>query len=474
MRLPGYGLDFLRDVFRGGVREALLCLARKNAKSSIIAVLLLAYLAGPLRRFGFRAGVASVSRAKAGELKRLCQEIAEASKLDGIKFLRSPAPGRIESPFASVDVLAAEANAGSAAGYDLAIIDEIGLLKERDRGLVASMRSAISAKNGKFIALSVHGSGPFVPEILARRGDRALAVHLYQADPRSALDDEMGWAAANPGLKCGIKALSYMKYESRRVSVTTSDQSSFRSLDLNQPANPVAEMLVSLDDFLGCEVSALPARKGACYVGLDIGGSVSMTAACGYWPESGRVETWCAFPATPTLAERGLSDGVGRLYVEAESRGELMTFGGRVTPVNLFLAAVVDALSGADVKALGCDRFRKAEAITAYESAGVTWPCFWRGVGASAKADGSFDVRAFQRAVIERRVSLSPSVLFPSAIASATVRTDVSGNPALAKSSPNSRIDLAQAAVISVGLAAYRGPRSKPREVLFSFVGAAG
>ena len=110
MRLPGYGLDFLRDVFRGGVREALLCLARKNAKSSIIAVLLLAYLAGPLRRFGFRAGVASVSRAKAGELKRLCKEIAEASKLDGIKFLRSPAPGRIESPFGSVDVLAAEAS----------------------------------------------------------------------------------------------------------------------------------------------------------------------------------------------------------------------------------------------------------------------------------------------------------------------------------------------------------------------------
>ena len=353
MRLPGYGLDFLRDVFRGGVREALLCLARKNAKSSIIAVLLLAYLAGPLRRFGFRAGVASVSRAKAGELKRLCQEIAEASKLDGIKFLRSPSPGRIESPFGSVDILAAEAHAGSAAGYDISIIDEIGLLKERDRDLVASMRSSVSAKDGKFISLSIRGAGPFVPEILARQGDEALAVHLYAADPRSALDDEDGWRAANPGLDCGIKSFQYMKAEARRVAVTVSDQSSFRALDLNQPANPTAEMLVSLDDFVGCETAELPERRGACYVGLDLGGSASMTAAVAFWPESGRVETWAAFPATPSLAERGLSDGVGRLYVEAQSRGELLTFAGRITPVALFLAAVVDALGGATFKRSG-------------------------------------------------------------------------------------------------------------------------
>ena len=186
-----------------------------------------------------------------------------------------------------------------------------------------------------------------------------------------------------------------MKAEARRVAVTTSDQLSFRALDLNQPANPTAEMLVALDDFTACETAELPERRGACYVGLDLGGSASMTAAVAFWPESGRVETWAAFPATPSLAERGLSDGVGRLYVEAQSRGELLTFAGRVTPVALFLAAVVDALKGADVRALGCDRFRRAEAVTAYESAGVVWPCVWRGVGASAKADGSFDVRSF-------------------------------------------------------------------------------
>ena len=64
----------------------------------------------------------------------------------------------------------------------------------------------------------------------------------------------------------------------------------------------------------------------------------------------------------------------------------------------------------------------------------------------------------------------APERSIPSAIAAATVRTDVSGNPALAKATPDARIDLVQAAVIALGLAA--GPRSKPREVVFQFVGA--
>ena len=48
MEIPGYGLDFLRDVLKDGVREGLLCTARKNAKSAIIACFVLALLAGPL------------------------------------------------------------------------------------------------------------------------------------------------------------------------------------------------------------------------------------------------------------------------------------------------------------------------------------------------------------------------------------------------------------------------------------------
>ena len=473
MELPAYGLEFLRDVFRPGIREALLCLARKNAKSAIVAIWLLACLCGPLRRRGWRAGVCSISKLKAAELKVQCEQIAIASNLRGLKFRRAPAPGRIESEFGAVDVLAADSNAGASAGFDLAICDELGLLKERDRDLIASLRSSVSARDGKFVALSVFGSAPFIPEILERRGAPGLAIHLYQAPEKAALDDEAGWAAANPGLTLGIKSERYMRSEATRVKVSIADQSSFRALDLNLPATPSTEMLVSLDDFRGCETEELPARDGPCFVGVDLGSSASMSAAVAYWPKTFRLESWAAFPSMPSLAERGSADGVGNLYERAVELGELMTFPGRVTPAGDFFAGVLDALQGADVQSIGADRFRRAESIGAFESANVPWRRVWRGVGASATADGSYDVRSFQSAIIERRIKLCPSVLFPSAIGSCTLRRDAAGNPAIHKSKAIARIDLVSAGVIATGLAQLHGSRPS-REVVFTFVGASG
>ena len=473
MELPAYGLEFLRDVFRPGIREALLCLARKNAKSAIVAIWLLACLCGPLRRRGWRAGVCSISKLKAAELKVQCEQIAIASNLRGLKFRRSPAPGRIESEWGAVDILSSEGTSGASSGFDLAIIDEIGLLKPRDRDLVASMRSSISARDGKFVSLSVFGSSPFIPEILERRGDRGLVVHLFQAGEKARLDDEAAWRAANPGLVFGIKSATYMADEARRVAITTSDQASFLALDMNRPSTPSTELLVSVDDFLDCETEELPAREGPAFVGVDLGSSASMSAAVAYWPKTYRMETWCAFPDTPSLAERGSADGVGALYSRALELGELQTFPGRIVPVHDFLAGVLDALQGADVQSVGADRFRRAEAEGAYEVAKIPWRRAWRGVGASSTADGSFDCRSFQSAILEGRIKLLPSVLFPSSISACTVRRDVSGNPALFKARAISRIDLCSAAVIATGLAALHGSRPS-REVTFSFVGASG
>ena len=276
--LPDYLADVVRDIYRPGVREVLLLIARKNAKSAAVAVVLLAHLAGPLRRLGWRAGVASVLKEKAGELKMQCEAIADASGLDGLRFLRSPAPGRIVSQWGSVDILSADKNSGAASGFNLEICDEIGLLGERDRGLVNSLRSSVSARNGRFLSLSVRGASPFVPEILERRGDQALAIHEYAAADDAAIDDRAAWAAANPGLRAGIKSLAYMENEARRVAVTRSDEPSFKALDLNQKIDPTKEMIFSVADVSGCHVDELPERAGPVMIGCDIGEATSGTA----------------------------------------------------------------------------------------------------------------------------------------------------------------------------------------------------
>ena len=138
------------------------------------------------------------------------------------------------------------------AGYSLVVLDDVGFMEERHRDLIASVRSAVSARGGLLISLSAVGDGPYIPEILDRRGvDEGLTVHLYQSDPDAALDDREAWKASNPALG-SIKQISYMESEARRVSVTVKDQSSFRALDLNQPATPGTETLVDLADWNQC------------------------------------------------------------------------------------------------------------------------------------------------------------------------------------------------------------------------------
>ena len=218
--LPAFGRDYLADALRH--RESLLCVARKNAKSAIVAAYLLCRLVGPLRTEGYRAGIVSVNRDKAGELWSQMRGIALASGLDGLAFRKSPRC--ILGPSGSVDILSADASAGHASGFDDAICDELGLFRERDRDLVAGLRSSTSARDGRFMALSIMGGAPFTAEMIERADDPAISVHLYAAPADCALDDPAAWHAANPGLALGIKSLSYMADTSRMALASASDQ----------------------------------------------------------------------------------------------------------------------------------------------------------------------------------------------------------------------------------------------------------
>ena len=458
--IPDFGVKFLKDVYNPAILEILFCCGRKNSKSALVAVMLLAHLAddAPLRRRGWRAGVVSITKLKAGELKMQAQAIAEASGLRGLDFRRSPAPGRIESAWGACDILSSESDAGAASGFDSAICDELGLLSERDRALVNGMRSSVSARRGKFVALTVHGDGPFVPEILAREGDKALAIHHYRADPEAAIDDEAQWRKANPGLGT-IKSVEYMRNESRRVAVTVSDAPSFKALDMNMPQSPTREMLCDPADLAACFVDELPERRGDVWIGADIGEATSGTAWAAVWPVTGRVELRLAFGNTPPLADRAKFDAAP--YQEMADLGELVTYPGRITPCGAFLADLVVAMAGERVARLAADGFKDSESRDFFERAKIRWPVEFRRVGAGK--DGGHDVRAAQRLILTARLRMRRSVALISAVTNATIRRDSNGNPGLTKCGARNRIDVLSALVIACGLAESQFDRAPAR-----------
>ena len=224
------------------------------------------------------------------------EAIAEASGLvgsSGLRFMRSPR--HILSATGRIDILSAGWQCGpTLRDSTTRSFDELGLLKERDRELVNGLRSSVSAKNGRFISLSIQGSSPFTAEMLRRRDEPGIAVHHYAAPQTVSWMTKMHGGRRIRLWSLGSRAWTTMRHQAERCIVTPADAPLFRAYDLNQPQDPLGMMLVDLQDWLGCIVEELPPAHGPMVLGVDLSSGYAMTAAVGYWPETGRLEGFCA------------------------------------------------------------------------------------------------------------------------------------------------------------------------------------
>ena len=172
-----------------------------------------------------------------------------------------------------------------------------------------------------------------------------------------------------------------------------------------------------------------------------------------------------AFPSAPTLAARGLKDGVGDLYQQMARRGELVTLGGRVVPLSDFVRVVRDRFGVP--AAVVADRWREGELRDALDAAGLPRCGFLlRGQGYK---DGAEDVRAFRTACLTHQVKPAKSLLLRAAMREATVIADPAGNEKLSKASEGGRRfrakdDAAAAAILAVS-AGVRHERPRPARV---------
>ncbi|MDD9990380.1 MAG: hypothetical protein OXP75_01125 [Rhodospirillales bacterium] len=456
-RVEGWQAEWLHEAFADGVREAGMSVARKNGKSGFIAAVLLAGLLGPMNRRDWRGVVTSMTGFLAAELRDAILSTAKASNLfDRISLYKAPPPGRIIGRRgARLDFLAADKATGHAIGCDLALLDEAGLMQENQRALWNAIFSSVSGRDGRFWAISIQGTGPMFAEMEKRAGSPSLHWRKWSAPLECEIDDEDAWHAANPGLIGGIKSRDYMRDAAERARGASGNEMYFRQYDLNQPVDAERQVIVQVRDYRACIAEDAPDLAGDIVLGIDLGGSVSMTCAAAYSLETKRLKTWGAFGDDPPLSKRAKSDRMGSLYDRMVREGELRLYPGRITPVIPFLEQVFAEIAGKGrVIAIGADRHRKEEARTAFDTANISYvPVKWRGQGASATADGSHDVRAFQRAIFDKRICTPGSTMLESAIASSVLRFDKAGNPAIDKAANNARIDALSASVIALGLA---------------------
>ena len=184
--------------------------------------------------------------------------------------------------------------------------------------------------------------------------------------------------------------------------------------------------------------------EGPTVWGIDLGTNFSQSGLACFWPETGRLEGMAAFPKRPSLATRGIKDGVGNLFQRCFDSNELITCGEHSVDVCELLRTAV-ARFGKPSRIV-CDRWRQADLLDACLAEQLEVPIEWVGQGFK---DGARDVRVFRRAMVDSVVSPVKSLLMRSAMSVARTVSDPSGNSKIQKKG-TSRDDPAVAAVLAV------------------------
>ena len=116
-----------------------------------------------------------------------------------------------------------------------------------------------------------------------------------------------------------------IRQEAQDARIDPSALQSFRALRLNQgAADVVSSVLVDAATWRLAMGLPAPGERTREYVlGIDLGQNAAMSAAAAYF-RSGELEAVAVFPELPGLGERGLADGMGRLYLDIQARGYLI------------------------------------------------------------------------------------------------------------------------------------------------------
>ena len=339
----------------------------------------------------------------------------------------------------------------------LALLDEPAQwdAAKQERMLAAIKTGMGKVPGSKLIALGTRPAddGHWFAKMLAGGAEYA---QLHAASPDDPPFRARTWRKANPSLDHLPSLLAEIRDEAQHARTDPAMMAAFRALRLNQgTSDTMTAGLLEAGIWRAIEGDA--DRDGGMVWGLDLGTSAAMSAVAAYWPDTGRLESLAAFPAEPTLEERGLRDGVGRLYVECARRGELIQCGGAAVDIGQLLAVALDRFGAP--RALAADRWREAELRDALRKAGV--PLAALSLRGQGYKDGGEDVRAFRRAVAEGSVTPPRSLLLTAAMGEARTVMDPAGNSKLAKNSEGgrrlrARDDAAAAAILAVSLGVRR------------------
>lgn len=445
--------DFIRETFDRKRRRVILSVGRRNGKSALVAVLVLAALFGPLVVPQSRIISASRSREQAAIVFRYAVKMASVSGLLHLVHVRE-ANKEIESPRYGTGFRSISADAVTAVGFGarLVIHDELGQVEGPRDALYEALSSGMgSYSNSLEVIISTQAPGD--ADLLSVLLDDALAGHdpahyavLHAAPAGCGLLDPEAWKAANPSLGRvrDPEDLRRMAEEAQRLP---SRESAFRNFFLNQRVSSHSAFLTpSVWNACGGQPGDDVLRRGPCFGGLDLSSRTDLTALSVVAQDPEGVWHVRQYAWTPggTLELRAKQDRAP--YDVWRDAGWLEAPPGVSLDYALLARRLAEIAADHPFDAIGFDRWRIGELRRELDRLGVDLPLVEVGQGYK---DMTPAVELTEQLALQGRIRHGNNPLLRWAIGNTAIMRDPSGNRKPDKAKAYGRIDPAVALMIA-------------------------
>ena len=368
---------FIRGAFAPHAIESALSVGRGNGKTTLTAGIAAAALDGPLVMPRSETVIVASSfeqgRISFGHVYAFLQEVHGDELQDKRKWRVWDSANKAwiqnRENGAIVKAIGSDPRRAHGLAPGLVLADEPAQWEpSRSEAMIAALRTGLGKiPNGRLIALGTRPADAqhWFSQMLDGGGDYS---QVHMARPDDPPFRKRTWARANPSLDFMPDLERTIRREAFRARQGPERMASFRALRLNLgTSDVVSQYLLAVETWRRIEGQA--DAVGKPYWGVDLGTSAAQSAVVAYWPSTGRLEALAAFPVEPSLEDRGVSDGVGRLYAECARRGELITTGGSAVDISELLTAALD-LFGTPA-GIASDRWREAELRDALKAARI-------------------------------------------------------------------------------------------------------
>lgn len=452
--------------------SALFAVARKNAKSTLAAGILL-YCQCCEREEGAQVISAATTFPQAsiifGVAKRMVEKTPDLREMYGLEvFAKSIA--RFETG-ASFKPIHAKASTQDGLNPSHVGLDEIHAHKTPD--LLNVLTSAAGARsNPLFLYTTTEGytnPGPwaeirqFAKQLLegvfGETADHFLAL-FFAVDDKDGDFDERTWAKANPLIDVNPHLIAAIRKEAVEAKAMPSKLAEFQIKRLNRPAS-AANGWVLLPKWKECDgpVDLEALRDVPCWGGLDLASTRDLTSLRLVWKVGDKLLTWgrrwVPSSAVASRTERGTVPYAG--WVAA---GFLEQTEGDVTDYAVIEQAVLDVRERFNLQTLAFDRWNASELVGRLIDAEVPMVEFVQGTKSYHPA-----MQELERAYIGGKLAHGGDPVLTWCASNLIARRDVNMSMAPDKKKSAEKIDDMTALLMGVGVSLTSEPEKPPLQM---------